>query len=286
MADRTMTLDLEAQLWALGPAIDVPDGVGLPAAVRARISAMPAPEVAAERRWWDRFLPHSTPVRRAVLLAVALALVVAAAAGAAAFGLPGLRFVFGPIPSASPTVSPQPSASVGLSPSASPSPSGPLGSGLGLGLPVDAADVAAAIPFEVGVPTDGRLGAPAAVWWAADLGSGQVTTVWEPTPNLPETTTDGIGALLSQTPGRLGGGLVQKIIDQGTTVEPVSVGDSRGFWISGRPHEFFWETHGGEFASTRRTVGDTLVWFDGLMLYRLESALGRDAAIEIAESIR
>jgi hypothetical protein len=35
----------------------------------------------------------------------------------------------------------------------------------------------------------------------------------------------------------------------------------------------------------RRWVGDALVWYDGTATYRIESSLGRDATIGIAESI-
>jgi hypothetical protein len=135
------------------------------------------------------------------------------------------------------------------------------------------------------MPTDDRLGPPDAMWWDPRLGEGQLTMVWRAGPELPETVAEGIGAIFTQTPGRLTGGMVQKIIDQGTTVERVAVGDG-GYWLSGRPHEFVWETVEGEFASaTRRTVGDTLVWLDDGILRRLESDLGRDAALEIAASI-
>lgn len=35
----------------------------------------------------------------------------------------------------------------------------------------------------------------------------------------------------------------------------------------------------------RRWVGDALAWTDGAITYRLESGLGRDASIELAESV-
>jgi hypothetical protein len=38
-------------------------------------------------------------------------------------------------------------------------------------------------------------------------------------------------------------------------------------------------------SDSRRWVGDTLLWTDGGTTYRLETALGRDAAIRIAESL-
>jgi hypothetical protein len=59
-----------------------------------------------------------------------------------------------------------------------------------------------------------------------------------------------------------------------------------GFWIEGDPHIFFYETDTGRFVDDqRRWVGDALLWSDGETTYRIESALGRDATIRIAESI-
>jgi hypothetical protein len=63
------------------------------------------------------------------------------------------------------------------------------------------------------------------------------------------------------------------------------VGEHRGFWISGDPHVFFYESDGGFVDDARRWVGDALLWSDGTTTWRIESGLGRDATIEIAESI-
>ena len=59
------------------------------------------------------------------------------------------------------------------------------------------------------------------------------------------------------------------------------------WWISGDMHFFFYERPdgGGYIDDGRRWVGDALVWNDGAATYRIESALGRDETIAIAESI-
>jgi hypothetical protein len=36
----------------------------------------------------------------------------------------------------------------------------------------------------------------------------------------------------------------------------------------------------------RRWVGDALIWQDGELTYRIETSLGKDAAIRIAESFQ
>ena len=52
-------------------------------------------------------------------------------------------------------------------------------------------------------------------------------------------------------------------------------------------HFFFYQGPNGEFIEDgRRWVSDALVWTDGTTTYRIESALGRDATIALAESIQ
>jgi hypothetical protein len=81
--------------------------------------------------------------------------------------------------------------------------------------------------------------------------------------------------------------MITKMVDSGTKVEPVRVGENPGFWITGDPHFFFYEDANGQFVEdSRRWVGDTLLWTEGATTYRLETALGRESAIRIAESLR
>jgi hypothetical protein len=287
--------DLELELRALGAELAVPRGDELPGLVRARIAVAPAPTADSETgagfdSLWRRLIPGGGPARRAVLVAIALVLVLAAVAGAAALGLPGLRIVFGP--AATPTIGGTPSASA--SPSGSAGPGGSpgstdpmLGTGLGLGEPVDLEALADTVPFPARLPTDRRLGEPAVAWWEPTLGDGQLTILWRSRPGLPETTVTGVGALVTETPGTTDDGLIEKSVTPGGTAEPVTVDGQPGYWLTGPPHGFvWWRAADGEFVEdARRRVGDTLVWTDGGMLYRLETELGRDTAIEIAESM-
>jgi hypothetical protein len=76
------------------------------------------------------------------------------------------------------------------------------------------------------------------------------------------------------------------VLGSGTRLQTVKVDGHDGFWISGEVHFFFYERPDvGYVDDGRRWVGDALVWYDGTATYRIESALGRDATIEIAESI-
>ena len=79
---------------------------------------------------------------------------------------------------------------------------------------------------------------------------------------------------------------IGKIISSGTVVEPVRVGEGSGYWITGNPHVYFYMSPEGEnIEEGRRWVGDALIWQRGDQTYRIETSLGRDAAIRIAESL-
>lgn len=292
MSDRFDSLapdGLEAALADLADAVAFPTASpDFAARVTARIAAAEAAP-AAPAPWWRRaFLgaapagvPLRRPVRRALLVAIALVLLVAAVAGALGLGLPGIRLILGPAPVPTPTATVPPSGPV-ASPAASLAP----GATRGLGQPVAVADVAARAAFPIRFPTDPLVGAPDAAW-IDPTKANQVSLVWRPRPELPPTLDPGVGLLLGQFNGRLDEGFITKSIDTGTRVERLRVSGNDAFWISGNPHFFFYQGPDGQVVQDgRRWVGDTLLWSDGATTYRLETALGRDAAIRIAESLR
>jgi hypothetical protein len=263
---------LEAELVELGRALAFPvPSSNFAAAVGERIRARP-------RQSWFGLRPaiaFRRPVSRAVLIAIALLLVVVAVAAAIGFGLPGLKIIFGG-PGA-PSPSPVESRA---------SPSGAPGSGLGLGTAVPLGELDAQAGFHVLLPTDPTLGAPDAAY-IDRARNNQVALVWRPRASLPPTVDPGVGLLLMQFEGRLDQGFFTKSIDVGTTVEPVRVSGLAGYWVSGDPHFFFYTDRNGQFVDDpRRWVGDALLWSDGALTHRLETGLGRDAAIRIAESLR
>ena len=64
------------------------------------------------------------------------------------------------------------------------------------------------------------------------------------------------------------------------------MGGDAGFWIEGLPHLVrYTDPDGRERSQRTRLVGDTLVWERGGVLYRIESGLGLDGTLRIAESI-
>lgn len=280
--------ELELALRNLGPSIAWPNAEGLPGepdlatTVRARIEATPAPRpsrpvpgLPAHGFGWPW-----RPARRAMILAFVALLALAALAGAVGLGLPGLRLIFGEAP-VSPPLSPAPTIEPGR-----PTPAG-LGASIGLGDPLDPTDAAgltARAGFPVALPTDPAVGSPGAAYIDDERG-GQVTFLWPAGPELPATLEPGVGLLLGEFQGAVNDGFFVKVIGNGTTLERVHVGGHQGYWISGQPHVLFWDGPAGPVDDSRRWVGDALIWSDGPITFRMESALGRDAAIRVAESL-
>jgi hypothetical protein len=291
--------DRELQRWSDARLVDALRGIGseidwpvvtatdggagdLAATVRRRIDALPISDRPGATGWRARrSSPVARPARRAFLLAAALLtllLALAAIAGAAGVGLPGLRVLFGngaatPPPSATPLRS---------------APPGEPGAGLRLGDPVSPADPAALdaeAGFHVRWPADPRIGQPDAAY-VDDSRHGQVSLVWSTRADLPATLDPSVGLLLTEFVGSVNETLYEKLVGSGTTVEAVLVGGHRGYWLSGGPHFFFYTGPSGLIQDDRRWVGDALIWSDGGLTYRLESALGRDPTISIAETLR
>jgi hypothetical protein len=301
MTDQLARFDdaaLETVLRSLAPSIDWPSAApvtpdGAPAGpdiatrVRARIVAGERPP--ASRSWWDL---RGRRVSRALVLAVVALLALAIAAGAVGLRLPGLRFIFGePPPSAVPSPTApavvSPGASSTARPTATPTPTLPpiAGMKLGLGQQVSLDEVEGLTGVPVRLPVDDRLGPPDAVW--VDRGrANQIAYVWAADADLPETSEPGVGLVFMRFGGRTDDGFYQKVIGSGTHITRVDVGGHDGWWIDGDMHFFFYQDPNGRFVDDgRRWVGDALVWTDGTTTYRIESQLGRDATIALAESM-
>jgi hypothetical protein len=270
--------ELGAALRGLAPAIAWPDarlapeGPDLATRVRARLVAVPAPTA-------GRRAPSLWPLRRALVLAIVTLVVLAAVAGAVAFGVPGIRLIFGdpggtPPPAvASPTVP----ASGGVS-------APPAGSSIDLGEQVDLASLGDSVDFPVLFPSDPALGAPDAAYVSK---RDEVALVWAPSDELPPTVESDVGLLIMQFRGSVSPEPIGKMISSGTVVEPVQLGDGTGYWITGDPHVFFYMSPEGQHIEEgRRWVGDALIWQRGDQTYRIETSLGKDAAIRIAESLQ
>jgi hypothetical protein len=269
--------ELEAALRGLGAELAYPAGEALSGIVRTRLEAAPG-----RRRWWHARPGRAPRLRLSVVLAIVGLALLAAVAGAALLGLPGLRIVFAP-----PGTTPAVSMTAGTSPTASParSPAEP-GEDLGLGRVIEG-DPGQAVRFDVRVPSDPALGPPDRTFLQSTPAGPVVYLVWGAREGLPATTTDGAALLVAQFEGRVGAEFFEKMVDRGTIIEDVTVGDGRGYWISGPPHEIYVVGEDGEvYQERRRIVGDTLIWRRDGLTFRLEGAPDRPTALRIAESIR
>ena len=266
--------ELGAALRELAPAAAWPDVRLAPGgpdlATRVRVRLVAAPPARRGSTW---------RLRPALVLAIVALLVLAAVAGAVAFGVPGIRLIFGdPGGTAPPAVaSPTVPATGGAS-------APPAGSSVDLGERVDPASLADRVDFPVFFPGDPALGAPDAAYVSE---RDEVALVWAPDDNLPPTVASDIGLLIMQFRGSVSPEPIGKMISSGTVVEPVQLGDGTAYWITGDPHVFFYMSPQGEHIEEgRRWVGDALIWQRDDLTYRIETSLGRDAAIRIAESLQ
>jgi hypothetical protein len=242
--------DLDRALGDLAGEIAWPPTPALHQRIGRRIAPPPAPR-------WAAALPRAWP--RALALAVVATLLLVAAAAALALILPGLRITLVPT---------LPSASVATD---------ALGTRHALGQPVAADSVAFDAPSELGPPDE--------VY--ASHGGDVVTLVYAADARLPELFDSGIGLLIQEIRGSLDRERVEKlVVEVGATITEVAIGADPGYWIEGPRHLVRYRGPSGEERTEMtRLVGDSLMWERAGVLYRIESGLGRDETIRIAESI-
>jgi hypothetical protein len=230
-------------------------------AVLARIAATPdvsrAPSATSGSPSAHR---HRLRLVRALAVAVIALLLLAGLATALGYRLPGLDVLF-----------------VERLP--------PAGTGLELGSPVPLAEARVGEPPRILVPA--TLPEPGIAYV---LGAGNrriVTLAWragEGEAVLPGTD---LSLAVMALPGDTDETFLTKMLGPLTTIEPVTVGGDRGWWIAGAPHDLLVRrSDGTAVVLDSRLAGDTLVFVRDGTLYRLESALGRDATLEVAASLR
>lgn len=273
---RTMSdAELEAALRDLAGAVMSPAAPGLARAVRLRIAAGDGGAASRSVGW--NLPTFGRPLQRALLFAVAAVLGIAGIAAALGFGLPGLRFVFGP--STSPTA---------LTPTASPAArhtATPLDD-LDLGQAVDPAMLNQAAGYDALLPTLPELGPPLAVYVDRQPPHARVSAIYPARAGFPAAGGSQVAVLVTEFPGRIEEGFFQKQIDPDTTVQPVTVGDHPGFWVSGQPHRLMYvELDGSVKTDSIRLVGNVLAWTAGDLTVRIEGAPDLATALRIAASM-
>ena len=253
--------DLEERLHALGARIDFPSTPPLARSVTSRLSQP------AVRRRDPRWLAAAAVIAIATV-ATLLAFPGTRNAIAGFFGLKGV--LIQRVPSlASPT----------------PTAPGSLARQLALGSQVSLREAQAAVPYAIVFPRS--LGTPDDVFLLQPPERKAVALMWKPKTNLPQTANNGVGALLIEFPGRVGSELLTKMIGPDATLEEVRVGGGPGYWISGRPHGFvFLDEHGAVQSDSFRLAGNVLLWEQGALTIRIESALLRDEALTLGNDTR
>jgi hypothetical protein len=172
-----------------------------------------------------------------------------------------------------------------------PAPS-PAGARLMLGRAVTIDEARAAVDFPVVVPMKEAFANPPEVYLMGESEGPMVSFVYPPSPGLPQSEVAGVGALLTQFRGEAERNLIEKGLlangeDPQTRLETVTVNGNPGFWITGAPHAVFFVCYdAGECRQERyRLAGNVLLWEQDGVTLRLESALARDEAVAIAESV-
>jgi hypothetical protein len=245
--------ELELALVELGRAVEFPPTPDLTARVRERITAERAP-----RRRVTLF-----PTRRALVIALAVlavsigALMAVPGTRAAILEFFGLRGVTIERVDTLPTVPKQTALD-------------DLGSQVSLDEARELAD------FEVVVPE--QLGEPDEAYFLDFPPGGMVSFVYG--------SAEEPRALFTQFQATVEDAFFKKV-EAGTDIESVIVRGQPGFYLSGAPHAFGYLDEDGQFRQeTVRLVGNVLLWERGRLTLRLEGALSRDEALEIARSTR
>ncbi len=253
-------IDLEQQLSRMGTGIEWPATPNLAAAVRVRIAPR---RPRFERRW---------------ALAAAAAILVMATLAAyppsrdAIAGWINLHTFFRTVPHLA---------------TPSPLPPGPLGRRLGLGDQTTLAQARAGLRWQVLIPTS--LGQPDEVYLQPPVDApkdGEVTLVYAARAGLPAAGETGVGILITEARGSINEDYFGKMIGPGTTIEPVTVAGSSGYWVSGAPHAFVSvDSTGAVRYETLRLATNTLLINKGGTVVRIEGTLTRAQALEIAASL-
>ncbi|HJW49354.1 MAG TPA: hypothetical protein VJ726_08055 [Candidatus Limnocylindria bacterium] len=254
--------ELEATLTDLGGRLAYPRPTRLGDAVRARLHE-PRP-----RRWWDAILSPRyafAPALATLLLILVVSLAATPAAADLFLRLRGIdifQSTATPAPAASPAV-PFPGERVSLD------------------------EARRRAPF-LRAPVDPRLGAPDQVYVDTIPAGDRVTLVYVSRQGIPVSRDAGVSAVVVVFRAQIDESLFAKVaVIPGTRIDEVTVNGGRGFWLEGTPHQFFYrDSAGNPSPETLRLAGNTLLWEQGGVTFRLEAQLERDDAVRIATSFR
>jgi hypothetical protein len=253
-------IELEQQLSRLGAALDWPATPNLAPTVRLRIGA--------RRPWFESRWAMAAAV---AILALAALVAYPPSRDAIATWI-NVHTFFRAVPHLE---------------TPSPLPPGPLGQRLGLGQQTTVEQARVALKWQLLLPAS--LGRPDEVYLqpAPDAPSGgEVTVVYAARQGLPAAGETGVGVLITEARGAINSQYFGKMIGPGTTIEPVTVAGSSGYWVSGAPHVVvFVDRSGNVRYETLRLATNTLLINVGGTVVRIEGSLTKAQALEIAASL-
>jgi hypothetical protein len=262
--------ELEATLSDVGERLAYPRPTRLADAVGARLREP------RRGRWWDalRSPRYAFAPVLATLAVLALAVLVAlpdARAAARDFLHAWGIDIFRAPAIATPVASPSPRS--------------------GLGAATTLEDARLRADFTVRVPTDPRLGAPDEVYRDRADATGarqRISLVYTQRAGIPISHEPGVSVLVVEFRGRFDESLIGgKVAGPETRIESLSVNGARGVWLEGAPHLFFYRDEAGNvWTETLRLAGNTLIWEQDGVTFRLEAQVSREEALRIAASFR
>ncbi|MDQ4005774.1 MAG: hypothetical protein M3135_05670, partial [Actinomycetota bacterium] len=125
-----------------------------------------------------------------------------------------------------------------------------------------------------------------AVYVGRKPAGGRVTMLYEPGTDLPRDPNTGAGMLVTLFRGSTDESFVGKTVGPDTTVRMIDVDGAPGMWIEGAPHTVTYvDEQGRPFPDSLRLAGNVMIWQLGDITLRLESRLGFDPSLDVAESM-
>ena len=165
--------------------------------------------------------------------------------------------------------------------------SGPLGKRLGLGDPTTLADARSKITWYIAVPAS--LGAPDEVYLQLPPdgpAQGEVSLVYKTPQDIKTSGQTGVAVLITEANGQVKSDFFGKMLGSDATLENVTVNGHPGYWISGKPHAFFFTDVNGNFRDeTFRLATNTVIFDDNGTIVRIEGDLTKAQALAIAASV-
>ncbi|MFN2389972.1 MAG: hypothetical protein ABR575_10270 [Actinomycetota bacterium] len=245
---------LGAELRDLGRKLAYPPAPDLVPAVRARLA-----EERSTRRVWPR--PRALAFAAAVLALLVVPVALSPSLRGAVAGWLGVDGVRIKVGRSSPT---------------------PAAADLDLGALVSLDEARESVSFRVLVPSS--LGPPDEVFFGDTPPGGQVSLVYHPRAGVPSTGQPDVGVLVTQFRATLDGGFFKKVASA-AQVEFTAVGTSEAYWIEGSHSFFYVDERGAVVEESVRLAANVLLWEQGGVTFRIESALPLERALSIARSL-